>query len=223
MEKVRPHFSQFEAVIFDMDGVLIDSEPLWKIAMQEVFDSIGCALTKKDFQQTVGLRIDEVISYWFAHSPWGNATPKEVEEQIIQKMIILIQKNGQPLEGVVETLTFLKKNTIKIGLGTSSYLVLIETVLNTLNIAHFFDATHSAETESHGKPHPAVYLSVAKSLNVKPRNCLVIEDSFTGFIAGKAAGMNVCVIPEKSHEPNLKLQAADYLYPCMIDFLSDFK
>ncbi|MBU2019818.1 MAG: hexitol phosphatase HxpB [Bacteroidetes bacterium] len=223
MEKVKPHFSQFEAVIFDMDGVLIDSEPLWKIAMQEVFDSIGCSLTKKDFQKTVGLRIDEVIAYWFAHSPWENTSPKEVEEQIIQKMIVLIQQNGEPLEGVVETLQFLKSKQIKIGLGTSSYLVLIETVLNTLDIAHFFDAKHSAETETHGKPHPAVYLSVAQSLTVNPRNCLVIEDSFTGFIAGKSAGMQVCVIPEKTHEPNLKLQAADFIYTTMADFLADFQ
>ena len=61
---------EFEAVIFDMDGVLIDSEPLWKIAMEDVFKSVGCSLTRKDFQKTVGLRLDEVIEYWYEHTGW---------------------------------------------------------------------------------------------------------------------------------------------------------
>ena len=73
--------SDFEAVIFDMDGVLIDSEPLWKIAMENVFNSIGCPLTKKDFQKTVGLRIDEVIEYWFEHIGWKGKSQKEVEDE----------------------------------------------------------------------------------------------------------------------------------------------
>ena len=66
--------STFKAIIFDMDGVLIDSEPLWKIAMEEVFVSIGCPLTRKDFQKTVGLRLDEVIDYWYAHTGWENTS-----------------------------------------------------------------------------------------------------------------------------------------------------
>ena len=62
--------NDFEAVIFDMDGVLVDSEPLWKIAMQEVFDSLGSKLTKTDFQKTVGMRIDQVIQYWNDVEKW---------------------------------------------------------------------------------------------------------------------------------------------------------
>ena len=202
-------FSDFEAVIFDMDGVLIDSEPLWKIAMENVFNSIGCPLTKKDFQKTVGLRIDEVIEYWFEHIGWNEKSPKEVENEIVQQMIELIQKNGKPLDGVIETLDYLRANNFKIGLGTSSYSVLIDTVLNTLEIADKFDFTHSAEHEKFGKPHPAVYLSVAKRLNVSPRKCLVIEDSLNGVIAGKAAGMKVICIPEKTHHPEPRLILAD--------------
>jgi mannitol-1-/sugar-/sorbitol-6-/2-deoxyglucose-6-phosphatase len=202
-------FSDFEAVIFDMDGVLIDSEPLWKIAMENVFNSIGCPLTKKDFQKTVGLRIDEVIEYWFEHIGWKEKSPKEVENEIVQQMIELIQQNGEPLAGVIETLDYLRANNFKIGLGTSSYSVLIDTVLNTLQIADKFDFTHSAEHEKFGKPHPAVYLSVAKRLNVSPRKCLVIEDSLNGIIAGKAAGMKVICIPEKTHHPEPRLILAD--------------
>lgn len=202
-------FKDFEAVIFDMDGVLIDSEPLWKIAMENVFKSIGCPLTKNDFKKTVGLRIDEVIQYWFEHVGWEEKSPKEVEDEIIEQMIFLIKENGTPLLGVIETLDYLKENNFKIGLGTSSYSILIETVLETLDIKNKFDFTHSAEQEAFGKPHPAVYLTVAQKLNVDPKKCLVIEDSLNGIIAGKAAKMKVVCIPEKTHDEEPKLILAD--------------
>ena len=214
--------SSFDAVIFDMDGVLIDSEPLWKIAMEEVFKSVGCSLTRKDFQKTVGLRLDEVIQYWYEHTGWENATPKEVEEAIVRRMIELLNENGTPLTGVIETLEFLKLKGKKIGLATSSYAVLIDTVLNALSIRQYFDFTHSAENESHGKPHPAVYLTVADQLQIQPKKCLVIEDSLNGIISGKAARMTVVCIPEKSHSPEPKLSLADYQFDDLLLFLNQF-
>lgn len=209
----------FEAVIFDMDGVLIDSEPLWKIAMEAVFNEVGCTLTKTDFQQTVGLRLDAVISYWYSVEPWQKYSTKEVEEKIISRVVELIRKHGVPLPGVVETLLFLKTLNIKIGLGTSSYEILIHTVLSVLGLESLFDVVHSAEHEKYGKPHPAVYLSVANSLKVVPTKCLVIEDSLTGIIAGKAARMTVVAIPEKTHFVNPKIILADYEFEDMTRFL----
>ncbi len=213
----------FDAVIFDMDGVLIDSEPLWKIAMEDVFKSVGCNLTRKDFQKTVGLRIDEVISYWYQHSPWEVVSKDEVERKIVLRMIELITENGSPLTGVIEMLTFLKANGLKIGLATSSYSVLINTVLDVLDIRYFFDYTHSAENEAYGKPHPAVYLTVATFLNVQPTKCLVIEDSLNGIISGKAARMKVVCIPEKTHTPEPKLALADFQFDDMLMMLEAIK
>jgi mannitol-1-/sugar-/sorbitol-6-/2-deoxyglucose-6-phosphatase len=215
--------ADYEAVIFDMDGVLIDSEPLWKIAMEEVFHSLGSKLTKADFQKTVGLRIDEVVHFWNHHENWGVENEQDVEEAIIVKMIELISKNAAPLSGVIETLTYLKNSGIKIGLGTSSSNRLIQVVLSELNIKHFFDFTHSAETEDFGKPHPAVYLTVAEHLYVSPNNCLVIEDSFNGVIAGIAAKMKVVCIPEKTHFPNPRLSVADFHFRTMNEFLLEIQ
>jgi mannitol-1-/sugar-/sorbitol-6-/2-deoxyglucose-6-phosphatase len=200
---------KFKAVIYDMDGVLIDSEPLWKIAMEEVFKEVGCSLTRKDFEKTVGLRLDEVISYWFQHAPWEGPGPEIVLQEIVKKMIVLIRQHGEPLPGVLESLAFFKEKGFKIGLATSSYEILIDTVLEVLQIKSFFDKTHSAEHEKYGKPHPAVYLHTAKELGVSPLECLVIEDSINGVIAGKAARMHVICIPEKTHTPNPKLIIAD--------------
>lgn len=202
-----------------MDGVLIDSEPLWKIAMEDVFSALGSKLTKEDFQKTVGLRIDEVIHFWNVTENWGVIDESKVVEDIISKMEELILANPSPLKGVIETLQFLKTKELKIGLATSSSKRLINAVLSSLNIKFFFDFTWSAEDESHGKPHPAVYLSVAKTLNVSPNKCLVIEDSYNGVISGLAARMNVVCIPEKTHFPNPKLALADFQFESMQEFL----
>lgn len=214
---------EFEAVIFDMDGVLIDSEPLWKIAMEEVFHSVGCPLTREDFQHTVGLRIDEVISYWYNRVGWENCSEKEVEERIINRMVELIHQNGDPLPGVINTIDFLIENKVKIGLATSSYSVLIKAVLETLLIEEKFDFVHSAENEKFGKPHPAVYLTVADHLKVSPLKCLVIEDSLNGIISGRAARMKVVCIPEKTHNPEPKLCVADYTFETMSHLLTELK
>jgi sugar-phosphatase len=215
--------NDFQAVIFDMDGVLIDSEPLWKIAMEAVFHSIGSNLTKQDFQKTVGLRLDEVIHFWFHHEGWKNCTPQEIEAAIVSKMCELIKETGCPLPGVLDTLKFLKNQGLKIGLATSSYRILIETVLTQLNMHSYFDFTHSAENEAFGKPHPAVYLSVANYFKVEPSKCLVIEDSLNGIISGKAAKMKVVCIPEKTHHPEPKLVLADYHFEDMDCFLNALK
>jgi len=211
--------SQFDTVIFDMDGVLIDSEPLWKIAMEEVFYAAGSTLTKQDFQKTVGLRIDEVVTFWHRHEGWQNVSPREMELQIVSKMQELIEANAAPLKGVIETLEFLKAQNKKIGLATSSYTVLIDTVLKELGIKEYFDSTHSAENEQFGKPHPAVYLAVSEQLKSEPNKCLVIEDSLNGIISAKAAKMKVVCIPEKTHFVDPKLILADYHFEDMLGML----
>lgn len=218
-----PQLHDFDAVIFDMDGVLIDSEPLWKIAMETVFNQFNSQLTHQDFQKTVGLRIDQVIEFWNKQQNWGLSDIKGVENQIIDKLIELIVANPKPLAGVIEMLSFLQSREVKIGLATSSSNRLIETVLSTLEINPYFQFTYSAEHETHGKPHPAVYLKVAEALEVSPTRCLVIEDSLNGVISGLAAQMKVCCIPEKTHFPNPKLAIADFHFSDLLQLLEAWR
>jgi mannitol-1-/sugar-/sorbitol-6-/2-deoxyglucose-6-phosphatase len=205
-----PLLNDYDAIIFDMDGVLIDSEPLWKIAMEFVFGQYGSTLTHQDFQKTVGLRIDEVIAFWNIQENWKLSDLKNVENQIIDKLISLIEFDPKPLPGVLDTLQFLKESGKKIGLATSSSQRLITTVLRALNIESYFNFAYSAEFETYGKPHPGVYIKVAAHLAVPTQRCLVIEDSLNGVIAGLAAQMKVCCIPEKTHFPNPKLAVAHF-------------
>ncbi len=204
-----------------MDGVLIDSEPLWKIAMEKVFCSLGSNLSKKDFEKTVGLRIDEVIRFWNVQENWNLESEELVEKQIIDELVVLINERGKPINGVVELLNFLKKSKIKIGLATSSSFVLIETVLNKLELKPYFNATHSAEHEDFGKPHPSVYIKTASQLGVLPEECLVVEDSLNGIISGLSARMKVVCIPEKTHLKNPRLTVADFYFHSMPELLKE--
>lgn len=202
-------FKNIDTVIFDMDGVLIDSEPLWKAAEIKVFETIGIDFIKVGGEKTVGLRIDEVIDYWYEKYPWENKTKAQVVDEIMLEMVNGIQANGEPMKGVIEVLGFFKSKGMKIGLASSSYQVLIDTSLEKLRIAHYFDVTLSAQNCTYGKPHPEVYIETAKLLKSEPQNCLVIEDSLNGVIAGKAAKMNVVAVPDGTHTVTEQLKVAD--------------
>jgi sugar-phosphatase len=191
--------------------------------MEFVFGQYGSTLTHQDFQKTVGLRIDEVIAFWNAHEKWGLQDLQKVETQIIDKLISLIEQNPQPLIGVIDMLNFLQAQDKKIGLATSSSQKLIDTVLNSLQIGPYFDFTYSAEFETYGKPHPGVYIKVATELGVQVQRCLVIEDSFNGVLAGLAAKMKVCCIPEKTHFPNPRLAVADFEFTDLAQLLATWR
>ena len=197
------------AVIFDLDGLLIDSEPLWQEAEILVFERVGINLTFQLCQQTQGLRIDEVVDYWYLRHPWTNLTKLEVEKSIVNKLIELIQRKGQPLPGVDKAIAFVRSKNVKIALASSSSMIIIRAALQKLSLSDTFTEVYSAESEVLGKPHPGVYLTTAKKLNIPPQSCLALEDSLNGVLAAKAAQMKCIAIPEASQQDNPKFSIAD--------------
>ena len=192
---------KIEAVIFDMDGLIIDSEPLWKIAEIEIFKEVGFDFTVEMCAMTTGMRIDEVVGFWRKKLNWKNFTTNEIVHKIQTKMIQLIKQKGKLLPGVYSALNLLKNNNISIALASSSSMSLINTTIETLEIRSFFNIVHSAENEIAGKPNPAVFLSTAKMLEINPDKCLVLEDSKAGMNAGLNANMRTIVIPEVGTSP----------------------
>ena len=192
---------KISAVIFDMDGLIIDSEPLWKIAEIETFKEVGFDFTFEMCALTTGMRIDEVVEFWRAKLKWESFTNTEIVDKIQNKMIQLIKERGKLLPGIIESLNLLNANDVLIGLASSSSMSLINTTVDTLKIRKFFNVIHSAENEIAGKPNPAVFLSAAKMLKVNPEKCLVLEDSKAGMNAGINANMRTIVIPELGTSP----------------------
>ncbi|ABZ75056.1 HAD-superfamily hydrolase, subfamily IA, variant 3 [Shewanella halifaxensis HAW-EB4] len=190
---------ELKAVIFDMDGVLIDSEPVWQIAEHKVLTELGLNVSIEDMTLTTGLRIDQVVDYWYARFPWSNDNHQQTAQAIVDQVVSHISADGEPMKGVIQALKACQKHDLKIGLATSSSSDIIHAVLNRLEIGTYFHAINSAEHLAYGKPHPEVYLSCAQALDIDPINCLAIEDSFNGLVSARAACMQTIAIPEAKH------------------------
>ena len=198
-----------EAVIFDMDGLLIDSEPLWQQAEIAIFKQVGIILIPSMCLRTKGLRIDEVVEYWYNRYPWDKLSKLQVQEAIVDKLIEFIHTEGKALVGVNDAINYVKTKDVKIALASSSSYKIINAALQKLDIADDFEIIYSAESEPLGKPHPGVYLTTAEKLGVSPQNCLALEDSLNGVLAAKAAQMKCIAIPEMSENHNPKFAIAD--------------
>ncbi|MCC6182999.1 MAG: hexitol phosphatase HxpB [Bacteroidia bacterium] len=210
-----------KAVIFDMDGVLIDSEPLWRRVMIQSFNEIGIPLTEEDCKTTTGSRFIEVIKYWFEKYQFHTLNPKDFEDLVVSRLCELIKIEGKLMPGVIKVLDFLKNKSFKLAIATSSNEKLLKTVITELNIQSYFHTTCSAEYLKYGKPHPEVFLNCANNLGVIPSQCLVIEDSVNGVIAAKAAQMKVIVVPDEHNFNNPKFSIADYKLPSLTLFISN--
>ena len=207
-----------KAIIFDMDGVLIDSEPFWKNAEIEEFAKVGLHMTVEMCNQTMGFRCDETIAYWFAKHPWKGVSKEEMLVLLTQNVKRQIIASGKAMAGVMKVIDFAKANNLKLAVASSSSMELILEVVTKLGIKPHFDILQSAENEEYGKPHPAVFLAAAQKLQLKPSDCLVIEDSINGVIAAKAAKMKVIAVPDPTFSDKNKFAIADFV----VDSLEEF-
>jgi sugar-phosphatase len=183
------------ALIFDLDGVLIDSEPLWQRAQIECFANVGLRLDVTDCLRTQGQRIDEAVAFWFERAPWTGLSREVVAETIIERMEVLIRDEGEPMPAVQACLDWAAASDWRLALASSSPKRLIRCVLDRFEIADYFESVRSAEDEAFGKPHPDVYLSAARNLQLDPRACVAIEDSAHGVASARAAGMRCIAVP----------------------------
>ena len=184
------------AVVFDLDGLLIDSEPFWRRAEIEVFATVGLFLTENEVRQTMGLRIDDAVRHWWDRQPWEGMAPLEVERAVTSRVAELIAAEGEPMPGALDVIDLCRRLSIPMAVCSGSYAVVIEAALDRLGITGAMTAWHSAEWEPLGKPHPGAYLATADKLGVDPTACLAFEDSFHGAISAKSARMRVVAVPE---------------------------
>lgn len=201
-----------------MDGVLIDSEPIWREAEKIVFRNVGIELTEEMCFQTTGLRTDETVGHWYRFKPWDNKSQEQVGREIEETVCDIIDKKGQPAPGVHDIIEFFNRAGVPKALASSSTLEVIGRVLGKLGLKNEFKVIYSAAAEEYGKPHPAVYITTARKMGVLPVNCLAIEDSLAGLIAAKAAKMRTLVIPEENNRDNPRFTIADV----RLDSLGDF-
>lgn len=207
-----------DTVIFDMDGLLINSEPLWGEAMEEVFAGLGVTMTPELAQRTTGLRTNEVVDYWQRYFEWEGASNEQVTEDILDSVIGKILASATLQPGAEAVLEGFKRRGTRLGLASSSPVRVIEAALDRFRLTPYFAAVHSAEHEEWGKPHPAVYISCALKLDAQPFHCLAFEDSINGMVAAKAARMKAVVVPEAHNRTNPRYALADLQLASLEEF-----
>lgn len=200
-----------DAVIFDLDGTLVDSMWMWKAIDVEYLGGFGIETPKNLQKEIEGMSFSETAVYFkerFQISDSLDVIKRQWNQMAYEKY-----KNEVPLKkGVLPFLKYLKKEKIKTGIATSNSIELVKTVLNAHQLEPYFDSIHTACEVKKGKPEPDIYLLVAEELKVVPARCLMFEDITTGLMAGIRAGMKSCAVYDaySQNEEEEKKKMADF-------------
>jgi sugar-phosphatase len=211
------------ATLFDMDGLLLDSEILWHKAELKILGDLGVPIPPGEVRLTKGMFVSEVVDYWFAQHPWESPSRPEVVEMILQAVGDLVESEGVMMPGALRAIALASERG-PIAVASSTPMPLIMRCLENFNLVELFQSIHSADIEPYGKPHPGVFLTAAKALGAAPTSCLVFEDSAAGVLAAKAGRMTCVAVPvaDELRMPafqiaDLVLNSLDELTPGWLD------
>ena len=184
-----------DAVLWDMDGVLVDSEPLWTLAEVELATTFGGTWDAEIKAAVVGTRLEVAVPtiLRFFGVPDTAEQVDQTSQWLLARMVELFRQDLPVLPGVVELLAALRDEGVPVALVSSSYRVLVDAALQ--QGLGPFDLSVAGDEVVHGKPHPEPYLTAAQRLGVDPARCVVVEDSPSGVAAGEAAGCAVVAVP----------------------------
>jgi sugar-phosphatase len=196
------------ATLFDMDGLLLDSEILWHKAELKILGDLGVPIPHGEVRLTKGMFVSEVVDYWFAQHPWESPSRPEVVGMILQAVGDLVESEGVMMPGALRAIELASERG-PIAVASSTPMPLIMRCLQNFNLVDLFHSIHSADIEPYGKPHPGVFLTAAKALGAAPTSCLVFEDSAAGVLAAKAGRMTCVAVPVADEMRMPAFQIAD--------------
>jgi HAD superfamily hydrolase (TIGR01509 family) len=189
-----------EAVVFDLDGVLLDSEEIWDRAREELARERGGRWHDRAQRDMMGMSSTEWSRY-MADVIGLPEPPEEINREVVRRLTELYREELPAIPGAREAVERLAARW-PLGLASSSNRELIDLALELLGVEHLFTATVSSEEVAHGKPAPDVYLEAARRLDVDPTTAAAVEDSHNGILSAKAAGMRVIAIPNAHFPPD---------------------
>jgi HAD superfamily hydrolase (TIGR01509 family) len=197
-----------EAVVFDLDGVLIQSEEVWDAVRERYVREAGGRYDDEVQRAMMGMSAPEWSRYLHEEAGvWEE--PEDINREVVDRMLQAYRRELPLLPGAVEAVRRTAES-FPLGLASSSNREVFEAVLDLAGIADCFSATVSSEEVPRGKPAPDVYLEAARRLGVAPERCAAVEDSHAGIRSAKSAGMRVVAIPNASYPPDAEaLELAD--------------
>lgn len=210
-----------KAVIFDMDGLLVDSEPVWQEVEIELFQALGVPVDMSNVTETMGMRADEVVNYWFRRHPWSSQSPHDTSNDLIDRMVEEVSRRKIALPGVMEAFEAVEEAGLPAAIASSSPDRLIQAAIGNLGIESQLSVIQSAEHEPYGKPHPGVYISTAVKLDITPEHCLAVEDSPNGILAAKSAKMQCVAVPAEDMRSHAVYGIVERVLPSLTEFDSE--
>jgi len=193
------------AVVFDLDGLLIQSEEVWDAVRERFVRERGGRYDDEIQRAMMGMSSTEWSRYLHDHAGVPEA-PEEINAEVARRMLDAYREHLPLLPGAVEAVRRLA-DRFTLGLASSSNREIIDAVIDVAGLAPFFSATVSSEEVAHGKPAPDVYLETARRLGAEPAECTAVEDSHGGIRSAKAAGMRVVAIPNATYPPDAEALA----------------
>jgi HAD superfamily hydrolase (TIGR01509 family) len=189
------------AVVFDMDGVLVDTERLWDEVREELTTEWGGRYTPEAQEAMMGMSSLEWSHY--LHETVGlRERPETINAEVVRRMLARYETDLPVIPGAVEAVRRIAEAGLRLALASSSNRELIDAVLRRLDLTAEFAVTVSSEEVARGKPAPDVYLEAARRLDVEPARCAAVEDSASGIRAARAAGMRVLAFPNRHYPPS---------------------
>lgn len=193
---------EIRAIFFDMDGVLVFSEPFWREAEHKIFkERFNIELTEDDVNQSTGLKTTEVVNMHMSKHGF-TCDLAEIGHEIEKEVVRLVYERGEPMDGLKELIDWIKEKGWRRCLVTSSSEYVYENIVRFVGIDEFFERKFTAYDEEWGKPNPAVYHSALNYTELPKENIIVIEDSMNGVKAAHAAGLKVLGLPEECNKTN---------------------
>ncbi len=215
---------KFDAIIFDMDGLLVDSEPVWHEVEVELIEAHGYRYSAEVREMGIGMRVDEFAAILQRYYPKLGQTPAAIEEAITARMLALPAARIQPLPGADALLRYIAGRGIPRAIASSSSQAIIEHFVHLLGWAELIPQRYSAEFVPRGKPAPDIYLRAAARLGCPPARCLALEDSRFGTLAALAAGMTCYTVPDTSHTALADFADINqHIYSSLHEVLAEFK
>ena len=199
-----------------MDGLLIDTEPVWRTAARDILAPLGIDLTDADLLATTGVRVDEMTAALLARQPRSVPSvpsPAEVADRITDQVVAYVARAGEPMPGVPEAIALFERSGLRLAIASSSPERLIDAVCARLHLD--IEIRCSALDEANGKPAPDVYLAAARRLGLSPASCLAVEDSPAGVLAAKHAGMTCVAVPDPLLTGDPRYRRADLILPSL--------
>ncbi len=214
----------FKAIIFDMDGLLVDSEPVWHEVEVELIESLGYEYSQELRDSGIGMRVDEFAAILQQRYPRLGETPAAIEAAITGRMMSLPAGRIQAKPGADELLKYVAELGIPRAIASSSSQRIIEHFVQLMDWDALIPRRYSAEFVARGKPAPDIYLHAAAQLGCAPESCLALEDSRFGTQAALAAGMTCYTVPDLSHSSIEDFaDINDRIYGSLNDILDEFR